>query len=105
MVRVDLDDAHSLQNWVDQYDLTCIEHAKIGLLGTMIFLGWMTSSMFVPRMSDIFGRKKFFLGFQVMQVLAIIALLYVKSFGAALFSLFCVGFAGVGRSPIVFIYM
>ena len=66
MVRVDTDDAHSLQNWVDQYDLTCIEHAKIGLLGTMIFLGWMTSSMVVPRLSDIYGRKMFFLGFQVL---------------------------------------
>ena len=63
MVRVDSADEHSLYNWVDQYDLTCIEHAKIGLLGTMVFLGWMTSSIFIPRLSDIFGRKVFFLGF------------------------------------------
>mmetsp|Transcript_12965 Transcript_12965/g.17467 ORF Transcript_12965/g.17467 Transcript_12965/m.17467 type:complete len:208 (+) Transcript_12965:299-922(+) len=71
----------------------------------MIFLGWMTSSLVVPRLSDIFGRKMFFLGFQIMQVLSIIAVNYSSSLGAALLSLFCLGFAGVGRSPIVFIYM
>lgn len=105
LVRVDRDDAHSFHNWVDQLNLTCVEHAKIGLLGTMIFLGWMTSSLVIPRLSDIFGRKIFFLGFQVMQVLALIAVNYSTSLGAALLSLFCLGFSGVGRSPIVFIYM
>jgi len=66
LVRVDQSSPHSLTNWVEQMDLTCVGHSSIGLLGTMLFLGWMTSSMIVPRLSDIYGRKRFFLGFQVL---------------------------------------
>ena len=44
-------------------DLTCVDHSTIGFLGTMLFLGWMTGSMIIPRLSDIYGRKRFFLGF------------------------------------------
>lgn len=73
-VRVDRSDPHSLNNWVDQMNLTCVDHSSIGLLGTMLFLGWMASSMIVPRLSDIYGRKRFFLGFQVLQVCAMLAL-------------------------------
>ena len=104
-VRVNSEDPHSLNNWVDQLNLTCVEHSSIGLLGTMLFLGWMTSSIMVPRLSDIYGRKKFFLGFHVMQVLAILAMLYTTSISSAFVILFMLGFSGVGRSPIVYIYI
>ena len=104
-VRVDSGDSHTFNNWVDQLDLTCVDHSSIGLLGTMLFLGWMTSSMIVPRLSDIYGRKRFFLGFQVLQVCAIIALYMSSSVAQALAFLFVLGFSGVGRSPIVYIYL
>lgn len=71
----------------------------------MIFLGWMTSSLIVPRISDIYGRKKLFLAFQVLQVLSILALMNSDHIASALLCLFSIGFAGVGRSPIVYIYM
>ena len=104
-VRVDENDPHSLNNWVEQMNLTCVPHTSIGLLGTMVFLGWMLSSAIVPRLSDIYGRKRFFLGFHVLQVLSLLALMHVKDIYAAFFCLFTLGFSGVGRSPIVYIYM
>ena len=85
--------------------LTCVEHSKIGLLGTMLFLGWMASSMIVPGLSDIYGRKKFFIGFHVLQVAAIFGLLWCSNVKQALALLFALGFSGVGRSPIVYIYL
>ena len=66
LVRVDQTDVHTFNNWVDQMNLTCVDHSTIGLMGTMLFLGWMTSCMIIPRLSDIYGRKRFFLGFQVL---------------------------------------
>lgn len=105
MVRVDQTDHHTFNNWVGQMNLTCVEHSTIGLMGTMLFLGWMTSSMIVPRLSDIYGRKRFFLGFQVLQVSAIIALYMSTSVYQALAILFVLGISGVGRSPIVYIYL
>ena len=86
-------------------NLTCVPHTSIGLLGTMVFLGWMVSSAIVPRLSDIYGRKRFFLGFHVLQVLSLLALMHVKDIYAAFACLFTLGFSGVGRSPIVYIYM
>lgn len=105
LVRVDGSSTHSFSNWVDQMDLTCETHNNIGLLGTMLFLGWMTSSLVIPRLSDIYGRKKFFLGFHLLQVAALIALLNCTSIHSAMAMLFFLGFASVGRSPIVYIYL
>jgi len=65
-VRIDASNPYSLHNWVDQLDLTCAGHSSIGLLGTMVYMGWMMGSMLIPRLSDIYGRKKFFLGFQIL---------------------------------------
>ena len=61
--------------------------------------------MIVPRLSDIYGRKRFFLGFQLVQISAIIALYFSSSVFQALAILFVLGFSGVGRSPIVYIYL
>ena len=105
LVRVDHTDPHTINNWVDQMNLTCVDHSTIGLMGTMLFLGWMTSCMIVPRLSDIYGRKRFFLGFQIVQISAIIALYFSTSVFQALAILFMLGFSGVGRSPIVYIYL
>ena len=82
-----------------------MDHSKIGLLGTMIFLGWMVSSMIVPGLSDIYGRKKFFVFFLIAQILSIFALNSSSTLSQALLSLFCFGFSGVGRSPLAYIYM
>ena len=29
----------------------------IGLLGSMVFAGWMFGSLFIPRLGDLYGRK------------------------------------------------
>ena len=71
----------------------------------MLFLGWMASSMVVPRLSDIYGRKYFFLGFHLMQMCALFALSLSSSVSSALALLFAFGFSSVGRSPIVYIYL
>jgi len=61
--------------------------------------------MIGPRLADIYGRKKFFLGFHVLQVLATIGIMYCTNLTSALAVLFALGFSGVGRSPIVYIYL
>ena len=86
-------------------NLTCAEPSTIGLLGTMVFLGWMLASILVPRLSDMYGRKYFFLGFMIMQNLAITALFWIQNVKTAYIALFMLGFSGVGRSPILYIYL
>lgn len=45
-----------LHNWVEKLDLTCEPKSKIGLIGSTLWMGWVTSLLFVPRLADIFGR-------------------------------------------------
>lgn len=54
----DLNDSY--YNWVEKLDLTCRPSGQIGLLGSMTFAGWIVTLTFVPRLSDLYGRKKIF---------------------------------------------
>ena len=47
----------SYYNWVLQYDLHCASGPKIGLISSAVFIGWVITSTFIPRLSDgYFGR-------------------------------------------------
>lgn len=35
-----------------------VSKTKIGLLGTIYMAGWASSAIVIPRMSDIYGRKR-----------------------------------------------
>ena len=54
--RVDWDDKASLHNWIEALNLECTDRAYIGLVGSMLFVGWATAATFLPRLSDLFGR-------------------------------------------------
>ena len=62
-VAVDWTDPKSLINWAsqDSLNLNCVPKEKIGLMGTMVFFGWMVGAIFIPRLSDVYGRKKPFM--------------------------------------------
>lgn len=58
--RVDYESKDTYINWVeeDKLNLRCVDKNKIGLFGSMYFVGFAISSGFVPRVADKFGRKK-----------------------------------------------
>ena len=51
----------SYHNWVEKLNLECRSAAEIGYLGSSTFLGWVLTLAFVPRLSDIYGRKWIYL--------------------------------------------
>jgi MFS family permease len=51
----------SLKNWFTGLHLECVSKARIGLIGSTLFAGWALSAIFIPRMADIYGRKKIFI--------------------------------------------
>ena len=55
--RPDRSDEEYIYNWVEKYDMLCEPKWKVGLLGTMYFVGVLTTLTFVPYLSDRFGRK------------------------------------------------
>lgn len=48
----------SYDNWISRFDLHCAPKSKIGLIGSSYFSGWAFSLIFLPRLSDLFGRQK-----------------------------------------------
>lgn len=47
----------SVHNWVETLGLDCVEPYRIGLMGSMFFLGIAVFTLFVARSADIYGRK------------------------------------------------
>ena len=57
-------------NWISHYNLTCIDGAHIGMIGSCFFIGWILTLMFIPRLSDTNGRNKFIIVSNVIQTMA-----------------------------------
>ena len=49
-------DLQFLDNWVERYKMLCEPKYKIGLLGSFFFIGIVSSILFMPTISDVYGR-------------------------------------------------
>ena len=54
--NMDLDDSYT--NWISHYELTCYSGGAIGLIASSYFIGWIVTLTFIPRISDLYGRKR-----------------------------------------------
>src|SRR6056300_492799 len=87
-VKYDYHGQTSFHNYIERLDLKCADHETIGLLGSMFFIGWAMSSLFVARLGDTLGRKKVFVAALSAQVVLITILInsrYLYLSMAALF--------------------
>ena len=91
-------------NWISHYNLTCIDGAHIGLIGSCFFIGWILTLMFVPRLSDINGRNKFIKIANVIQTLAYALLFMSKNYNVLIVSMTIMGMMSTMRGQIGTIY-
>ena len=103
--EVDWDNIYSLHNWVEKLDLTCKPGWKIGMLGSAVFIGWFITLLFIPRLSDIYGRKKIFLIGMYGDWALYIAVFFVKSLDFMIFITFCFGLLTSIRCGVGYVYM
>ena len=54
--EIDWNSNKSLHNWHQELDLMCYPRWKIGLPGTIFFIGFAATLLWVPRLGDIYGR-------------------------------------------------
>ena len=54
--EVDYTNPESIHNWYEQLDLMCETSSLIGTFGSAFFFGWCLTLLWVPRLSDIYGR-------------------------------------------------
>ena len=69
------------------------------------FIGWTFSATFIPRISDLKGRKLATVGTMVMQTAAIIGMNFSRSVYLTQALMFVLGMACVGTRSIQFLYL
>ena len=92
----DLDSSY--KNWVEKLDLTCRSSAQVGLLGSSVFAGWVITLLFVPRLSDLYGRKKIFFISAVVQSIFYSVVMFTQEFWVAVAALFVLGLCNSARA-------
>jgi MFS family permease len=103
--KIDWDDEASLHNWFESLDLTCVSKQRIGFIGSSLFIGWALGATFLPRLSDLYGRRRVFIGSMILQVVTFIGLYLSKNIDVTTFIMFVFGVASVGRTSLSFLYM
>ena len=77
--------------------MECFPKAKFGVLGAMFFIGYSISSLFAPRLADIYGRRIVFLINLTAQVVIQCALIFSTSFELTTVILLLLGLCASGR--------
>ena len=77
----------------------------MGLWGSSVFGGWMIGSIFIPRLGDLYGRKKPFMTSLLIALIAHICLCIPKNLYLTAVLFFIFGTCCSGRYAIAFVYL
>jgi MFS family permease len=75
------------------------------MFGSLFFVGVVISSLFMPRLSDLYGRKNIALSGTIMHVCCSLVILVSTSLKLSLFMTFLLGFAMGGRVLVGYCWM
>ncbi|CDW90392.1 UNKNOWN [Stylonychia lemnae] len=102
---IDWDYESSLHNWVQSLDLTCESPAKLGLLGSIYFVGWAIAAIFLPRLSDIFGRKYVYFISMLLHAIMYLGMIISRNLNLTIVLMGFFGFFSLGRTSVGYLYM
>ena len=77
---VDWDSDRTINNWIIKFDLLCEPSWKTSLPGFNFFLGWALTSFWLPKYSDLYGRKKIYLIGHVLDLCIYTTILFTSNF-------------------------
>lgn len=95
--RFKTDNEDYMDNWVQQYDLYCVEKWKIGLIGSLYFAGFIVLVIPLTFMADKLGRRWIFLGALTVFLFVIIGVFVADSLMALYVLMFIAGSTAGGR--------
>ena len=75
------------------------------MLGSVVFIGWVLTLPWVPRLSDMYSRKKIFIIGMVMDWLMFVAMFFAKSINWMIVITFVFGLMTTIRVNVGFVYM
>ena len=71
----------------------------------MYFFGYTTSAVLLPRLSDLYGRKRIYFVSMLGHLLVYLAMLFSKSLTFTIVMMLFFGFFSLGRASVGYIYM
>ncbi|CAI2360036.1 unnamed protein product [Moneuplotes crassus] len=90
--RPDFSNYRSFKNWMTELELYCYSDFMIGLLGSVVFIGFALGGI-VLKQSDTFGRKKIILSGYILACVCSIILYFCKNMYVIYVTLFFSGFS------------
>lgn len=90
---------------MEALNLVCRSKAEIGILGGIYFLGWASSVLVIPPLSDKIGRRKITAFCVALQFPFLIILMTGKTYLMILVSMFALGVLTSGSVVCSFLYM
>lgn len=103
--KVNYTDEESLDNWFQQYDLTCKSGAQVGLIGAMQSTGWLISALILPRVADLKGRKWVVFGALCLQLVCMAGTFFSTNLTTTSVIMFFMGLSGVGRMSLCILFL
>ena len=95
----------SLHNWYESLDLACRSKSEVGLIGSILFVGWTLAAFVFPRLADIHGRRLIFTGSMLIQTLSFLGLYFSRNIYVTYVFMFFLGTASVGRCSVGYLYL
>lgn len=103
--RADTNDDEYFDNWVQKFDLLCESKFKIGLLGSMFFVGVIATLIIIPPLADKLGRKWIFLISNIVSCIGQLGLILSDNIYEAYFFSFLIGATFSGKIVVGLNYM
>ena len=103
--RVVEDSDRSLQNWIEQFNLVCATKNKFGLFGSLYFVGLVIGSIVLPRLSDIYGRKKVMIFGNLLHIIPCVVFLLSKDVNISFLMMTITGAGMASRVFVGYVWM
>lgn len=103
--RADTNDDEYFDNWVEKYDLLCESKFKIGLIGSMFFIGIIATLLIIPPLADRYGRKLIFTISNIVSAIGQFGLMVSNNIYEAYFFAFLIGATFAGKVVVGLNYM
>lgn len=96
----------NLDNWYTRLQLHSVDHWKIGMIGTSYFIGFLSGSIYFPRIADTHGRKPFVVIGGFLQSICTLLLYFSNSLFMIYLNMFLIGvaspfFASIGYNYLI----
>lgn len=98
-------DKNSIHNWQDKLNLMCEPKWKIALIGSMFFVGWCCSLLWVPRLADVYGRKRLFILGMLWDLVTFTVIMFTNSLNVMIAAYAALGFNSSIRINIGWVYL